>query len=146
VCLPPSVSDARVSLPQGRALARPGPRARGGGGGAVRSGAARRRRRGAPRGGSRRGRGAATAAGRRRRGEALLFRRAERRARARRGGGARRLRPSGLDADGAKLMASRSSPFRAVAVAGDVAIAVAALYAAFFLRTHVEIPGTESLL
>ena len=52
------------------------------------------------------------AAGRRRR-EALLFRRVERRARARRGGGARRLRASGLDADGALLMARRRpSAFR----------------------------------
>jgi exopolysaccharide biosynthesis polyprenyl glycosylphosphotransferase len=43
-------------------------------------------------------------------------------------------------------MASRGSPFRSVAAAGDLAIAVAALYAAFFLRTHVAIPGTEKLL
>jgi exopolysaccharide biosynthesis polyprenyl glycosylphosphotransferase len=43
-------------------------------------------------------------------------------------------------------MASRGSPFRSVAAAGDVAIAVAALYAAFFLRTHVPIPWTEKLL
>ena len=69
------------------------------------------------------------AAGRRRR-EALLFRRVERRARARRGGGARRLRASGLDADGALLMARRRpSAFRTVALAGDLAIAVGALYA-----------------
>ena len=43
-------------------------------------------------------------------------------------------------------MPARNSPFRSVAAAGDVAIAVGALYAAFFLRTHVEIPGTERLL
>jgi exopolysaccharide biosynthesis polyprenyl glycosylphosphotransferase len=39
-----------------------------------------------------------------------------------------------------------SSPFRVVALAGDLAIAVGVLYAAFFLRTHVAIPGTASLL
>ena len=84
---------------------------------------------------------AAAPAGRGR--EALLFRRAQRRSRARRGGGIRRLRPSGLDADGAILMAPRRpSSFRAVALAGDLAIAVGVLYFAFFLRTRVAIPGT----
>ncbi|MEX1244309.1 MAG: sugar transferase [Thermoanaerobaculia bacterium] len=44
-------------------------------------------------------------------------------------------------------MAPRApSPFRSVALAGDVAIAVGALYAAFFLRTRVSIPGTLALL
>jgi exopolysaccharide biosynthesis polyprenyl glycosylphosphotransferase len=38
------------------------------------------------------------------------------------------------------------SPFPAVAATGDVVIAVASLYAAFFLRTHVAIPGTLRLL
>lgn len=40
----------------------------------------------------------------------------------------------------------RVSLFRPVALAGDVAIAAGMLYAAFFLRTHVAIPGTERLL
>jgi exopolysaccharide biosynthesis polyprenyl glycosylphosphotransferase len=40
----------------------------------------------------------------------------------------------------------RNSPFRSVALAGDAVIAVSALYAAFFLRTHVAIPGTLKLL
>ncbi len=40
----------------------------------------------------------------------------------------------------------RRSSFRAVALAGDVAVAVGVLYAAFFLRTHVAIPGTLRLL
>ncbi len=40
----------------------------------------------------------------------------------------------------------RPTAFRAVAFCGDVAIAVAALDAAFFLRTHVSIPGTLTLL
>jgi exopolysaccharide biosynthesis polyprenyl glycosylphosphotransferase len=44
------------------------------------------------------------------------------------------------------LAAKGRSTFRIVAVAGDVAIAVGALYVAFYLRTHVVIPGTESLL
>ena len=39
-----------------------------------------------------------------------------------------------------------SSAFRGVALAGDVAIAVGALGAAFFLRTRVSIPGTLALL
>jgi hypothetical protein len=44
-------------------------------------------------------------------------------------------------------MAPRTSAsFRVVALAGDLAIAVGVLYAAFFLRTHVAIPGTVSLL
>ncbi len=44
-------------------------------------------------------------------------------------------------------MAPRApSSFRSVALAGDVAIAVGALYAAFFLRTRVSIPGTLALL
>ena len=38
------------------------------------------------------------------------------------------------------------SSFRIVALVGDVAIAVGVLYAAFFLRTHVAIPGTLMLL
>jgi exopolysaccharide biosynthesis polyprenyl glycosylphosphotransferase len=42
--------------------------------------------------------------------------------------------------------ARRTSSFRAVAAVGDVAIAVGALYAAFFLRAHVSIPGTMALL
>ncbi|MEP6993763.1 MAG: sugar transferase [Acidobacteriota bacterium] len=40
----------------------------------------------------------------------------------------------------------RRSSFAALALAGDVAIAVGLLYAAFFLRTHVAIPGTLRLL
>ena len=40
----------------------------------------------------------------------------------------------------------RPSAFRTVAIAGDLAIAVGALYAGFFLRTHVAIPGTLGLL
>ena len=52
-----------------------------------------------------------------------------------------------MGADGALLMAPRRpSAFRAVAFCGDVAIAVAALDAAFLLRTRVSIPGTLSLL
>ncbi|HWZ86633.1 MAG TPA: sugar transferase [Thermoanaerobaculia bacterium] len=43
-------------------------------------------------------------------------------------------------------MSRRSSSFRMVALAGDLAIAVGVLYAAFFLRTHVAIPGTLRLL
>jgi exopolysaccharide biosynthesis polyprenyl glycosylphosphotransferase len=39
-----------------------------------------------------------------------------------------------------------TSAFRTVALAGDLAIAIAALYGAFFLRTHVSIPGTLALL
>ena len=39
-----------------------------------------------------------------------------------------------------------SSAFRSIALAGDVAIAVGALGAAFFLRTRVWIPGTLALL
>ncbi len=74
--------------------------------------------------------------------EALLFRRVERGSRARRRGGSLRLQPSFLGADGAFLMAARRpSAFRAVALFGDVAIAVGALDAAFLLRTHVSIPG-----
>ncbi|HEY2798377.1 MAG TPA: sugar transferase [Thermoanaerobaculia bacterium] len=46
---------------------------------------------------------------------------------------------------GARL-ARRRSTFAAVAVVGDVAIAVGAFDAAFFLRTHVALPGTETLL
>ncbi len=46
---------------------------------------------------------------------------------------------------GARL-ASRRSTVAAVAAVGDVAIAVAAFDAAFFLRTHVALPGTETLL
>jgi len=42
--------------------------------------------------------------------------------------------------------ARRASSFRAVAVVGDVAIAVGSLYAAFFLRANVSIPGTVKLL
>ena len=38
------------------------------------------------------------------------------------------------------------SAFRTVALAGDLAIAVTTLYLAFFLRTRVSIPGTETLL
>jgi len=38
------------------------------------------------------------------------------------------------------------SVFRTVALAGDLAIAVTTLYLAFFLRTRVSIPGTETLL
>jgi exopolysaccharide biosynthesis polyprenyl glycosylphosphotransferase len=52
-----------------------------------------------------------------------------------------------VDAHGAVLMARRRvTSFRLVAFAGDAVIAVAALYAAFFLRTHVAIPGTLRLL
>ena len=40
----------------------------------------------------------------------------------------------------------RPSAFRIVALAGDLTIAVGALYAGFFLRTHVAIPGTLGLL
>ena len=40
----------------------------------------------------------------------------------------------------------RPSSFRAVALAGDLAIAVAVLYVAFYVRTHVAIPGTLTLL
>ena len=40
----------------------------------------------------------------------------------------------------------RPSSFRAVALAGDLAIAVGVLYVAFYLRTHVAIPGTLTLL
>ena len=42
--------------------------------------------------------------------------------------------------------APRGPSFAAVAVAGDVALAVGLLYASFFLRTHVELPGTATLL
>ena len=38
------------------------------------------------------------------------------------------------------------SAFRPVAFVGDVAVALAALYGAYLLRTHVPIPGTEHLL
>jgi exopolysaccharide biosynthesis polyprenyl glycosylphosphotransferase len=38
------------------------------------------------------------------------------------------------------------SAFRLAAVAGDTAISLAALYGAFFLRTRVPLPGTETLL
>ena len=44
------------------------------------------------------------------------------------------------------LLARRRATFAAVAAVGDVAIAECALGAAFFLRTHVAIPGTEKLL
>lgn len=44
------------------------------------------------------------------------------------------------------LLARRRATFAAVAAVGDVAIAVSALGAAFLLRTHVAIPGTEKLL
>jgi exopolysaccharide biosynthesis polyprenyl glycosylphosphotransferase len=40
----------------------------------------------------------------------------------------------------------RVTSFRLVALAGDLVIAIAALDAAFFLRTHVAIPGTLMLL
>jgi exopolysaccharide biosynthesis polyprenyl glycosylphosphotransferase len=40
----------------------------------------------------------------------------------------------------------RGSFFAAIALAGDLAIAVGVLYAAFFLRTHVSMPGTLALL
>lgn len=40
----------------------------------------------------------------------------------------------------------RLTSFRLVALAGDLVIAIAALDAAFFLRTHVDIPGTLTLL
>jgi lipopolysaccharide/colanic/teichoic acid biosynthesis glycosyltransferase len=46
---------------------------------------------------------------------------------------------------GARL-ARRRSTFAAVAAVGDAAVAVAAFDAAFFLRTHVALPGTETLL
>jgi exopolysaccharide biosynthesis polyprenyl glycosylphosphotransferase len=42
--------------------------------------------------------------------------------------------------------ARRASSFRAVAAVGDVAIAIGSLYAAFFLRANVSIPGTMALL
>ena len=42
--------------------------------------------------------------------------------------------------------ARRRSTFAAVAAAGDVAIAVGAFDAAFFLRTHVALPATATLL
>jgi exopolysaccharide biosynthesis polyprenyl glycosylphosphotransferase len=38
------------------------------------------------------------------------------------------------------------SAFRVSALAGDIAISLAALYGAFFLRTRVPLPGTEALL
>ena len=38
------------------------------------------------------------------------------------------------------------SAFPAVALAGDAAVSLAALYAAFLLRTRVPLPGTETLL
>jgi exopolysaccharide biosynthesis polyprenyl glycosylphosphotransferase len=44
------------------------------------------------------------------------------------------------------LAARKRTLFRIVALLGDLAIAAVALYAAFYLRTHVSIPGTESLL
>ena len=44
------------------------------------------------------------------------------------------------------MAARRASAFRAVAFAGDLAIAVGAFGAGFFLRTHVSIPGTLTLL
>src|SRR5262245_43092670 len=44
------------------------------------------------------------------------------------------------------MASGRPSAFRAVALTGDVAIAVACLGAAFFLRRHVSIPGTLALL
>jgi exopolysaccharide biosynthesis polyprenyl glycosylphosphotransferase len=44
------------------------------------------------------------------------------------------------------MASRRPSAFRAVALAGDVAIAVACLGAAFFIRRHVTIPGTLALL
>lgn len=40
----------------------------------------------------------------------------------------------------------RVTSFRLVALAGDLTIAVGVLYAAFYLRTHVAIPGTLRLL
>ena len=43
-------------------------------------------------------------------------------------------------------MRSTHSLFRAVALAGDLAIAALALYLAFVLRTRVSIPGTQTLL
>ena len=42
--------------------------------------------------------------------------------------------------------ARRRSTFAAVAAAGDVAIAIGAFGAAFFLRTHVALPATATLL
>jgi len=44
------------------------------------------------------------------------------------------------------MASGRPSAFRAVALAGDVAIAVASLGAAFLIRRHVAIPGTLALL
>ncbi len=44
------------------------------------------------------------------------------------------------------MSSGRPSAFRAVALAGDVAIAAACLGAAFLLRRHVTIPGTLALL
>jgi exopolysaccharide biosynthesis polyprenyl glycosylphosphotransferase len=46
---------------------------------------------------------------------------------------------------GAPAARGRSS-FAAVAALGDLAVAVGAFYAAFFLRTHVAVPGTVTLL
>lgn len=46
---------------------------------------------------------------------------------------------------GAPAARGRSS-FAAVAAIGDLAVAVGAFYAAFFLRTHVAVPGTVTLL
>ena len=43
-------------------------------------------------------------------------------------------------------MRGTHSLFRAVALAGDLAIAALALYLAFLLRTRVSIPGTQTLL
>ncbi len=43
-------------------------------------------------------------------------------------------------------MKRASSAFRPVAFAGDLVIALAALYGAYLLRTHVSIPGTDDLL
>ena len=44
------------------------------------------------------------------------------------------------------MSAPRHSSFRAAALAGDVLVAVVALYLAFYVRTRVSLPGTETLL
>jgi exopolysaccharide biosynthesis polyprenyl glycosylphosphotransferase len=51
-----------------------------------------------------------------------------------------------VEARGAFVRGSSQSRFRVIALTGDVAIAVAALDLAFWIRTRVWIPGTETLL
>ena len=144
-------ADARLRVAQGGALARAAARAaRGGGrralraahGGRPGAGRARRRR---SRCWPSRARGRALR-GRRR--EALLFRRAERRARARRRRGASRAQSSGLDADGALLMARRPAVRvprgRVRGRRGDRGRVRSARRSS--CARHVAIPGTLALL